>query len=95
MAFSYYEGSRFRGYGYVVAGMQFGDVNADGKVTITDAESIVSKILGIPPANFVERAADVNRDANITISDAVGVVNIILNRSGAGAPKMEDPTAEP
>lgn len=88
VAFSYYEGSRFRGYGYVVAGMQFGDVNADGKVTITDAESIVSKILGIPPANFVERAADVNRDANITISDAVGVVNIILN-SGASAPKMD------
>ena len=74
--------------------MQFGDVNADGKVTITDAESIVSKILGIPPANFVERAADVNRDANITINDAVGVVNIIMNSGGTSAPKMEEPDSE-
>ena len=89
VAFSYYEEARFRGYGYVVVGMQFGDVNADGKVTVTDAEGIVNKILGIPSTNFVERAADVNRDANITIADAVGVMNIIMNRSGASAPKMD------
>ena len=89
VAFSYYEEARFRGYGYVVVGMQFGDVNADGKVTVTDAEGIVNKILGIPSTNFVERAAEVNRDANITIADAVGVMNIIMNRSGASAPKMD------
>ena len=80
IAFSYYEGPRFRGYGYMIAGLQYGDVNADGKVTVTDAVSIVNKILGVPVAKFIERAADVNRDANITISDAVGVVNIIMNK---------------
>ena len=79
VAFSYYEGSHFRGYGYVIAGLQYGDVNADGKVTITDAVSIVNKILGHESTGFMERAADVNRDSQITITDAVGVVNIILD----------------
>jgi hypothetical protein len=89
VAFSYYEGAHFRGYGYVIAGMQYGDVNADGKVTIADAEGIVSKILGVLPANFVERAADVNHDANITITDAVGVLNIIMNSGGDSAPQLD------
>lgn len=80
ISFCYSEGSQLRGYGLYVAGLQYGDVNADGKVTVTDAVSIVNKILGVPVAKFIERAADVNRDANITISDAVGVVNIIMNK---------------
>jgi hypothetical protein len=79
VAFSYYEGARFRGYGYVLAGLHKGDVHADGSVSITDAVRIVNKILGNPSAGFIERAADVNRDSNISITDAVGVVNIILN----------------
>lgn len=90
VAFSYYEGARFRGYGYVLAGLHMGDVNADGSVTITDAVGIVNKILGNPSAGFIERAADVNRDSNISITDAVGVVNIILgNGGGASAPQVE------
>ena len=95
VAFSYYEGARFRGYGYVLAGLRIGDANADGKVTITDAVGIVNKILGNPSTGFVDRAADVNRDTHITITDAAGVVNIILNNGGgSSAPKLETPQTQ-
>ncbi len=66
-----------------------GDANSDGKVTITDAVSVVNYILrpgeqsgaeddGNGSENFNFYAADVNESDDITISDAVGVVNIIL-----------------
>ena len=55
-----------------------GDANRDGKVTISDAVSVVNYILGNPSGDFNFYAADVNESDDITISDAVGVVNIIL-----------------
>ena len=66
-----------------------GDANRDGKVTITDAVSVVNYILQSgeqsgaedddnPSSDFNFYAADVNESDDITISDAVGVVNIIL-----------------
>ena len=57
-----------------------GDINGDGKVTVTDAVGIVNYILHRAPSVFITKAADVNGDGNITISDAVGVVNIVLNK---------------
>lgn len=57
-----------------------GDVNGDGKVTITDAVGIVNHVLHRTPSSFITKAADVNGDENITISDAVKVVNIVLNK---------------
>ena len=56
-----------------------GDVNSDGKITITDAVGIVNYILGNPSSGFNIQAADLNGDHNITITDAVCVVNIIMN----------------
>ncbi len=70
-----------------------GDVNNDGKVTITDAVGVVNYILGNPAKDFNEDAADVNGDGNITITDAVGIVNIILSGSPS-APKLEAPEPE-
>ena len=57
-----------------------GDINGDGKVTVTDAVGIVNYILHRAPSVFITKAADVNGDGNITISDAVSVVNIVLNK---------------
>ena len=94
IAFSYYEGARFRGYGLFAAGLRMGDVNADGSVTITDAVGVVNKILGNPSTNFIERAADVNRDSKVTITDAVGIVNIILNGGSTTAPALNAPAEE-
>lgn len=97
VSLTYYQGSQLRGYGHILAGLQYGDANGDGQVTITDAVAIVNDILGNASANFIRRAADVNRDTNISITDAVGVVNIILgNSSGASsAPQLEPEELEP
>ena len=74
---------------FIVRDILTGDVNNDGKVTITDAVGIVNYILGNPSENFNETAADVNHDGKITITDAVGVVNIILNNGAASAPALD------
>ena len=80
---------------FQVRDILIGDVNNDGKVTITDAVGIVNYILGNPSDNFNETAADVNHDGKITITDAVGVVNIILNSGGgSSAPKLETPQTQ-
>ena len=63
-----------------------GDANGDGKVTITDAVSVVNKILGNPVNGFDFEMADVNKDNAITITDAVGILNIILK--GNGKPRL-------
>lgn len=55
-----------------------GDANIDNKVTITDATTTVSYILGETPEPFLLGAADVTRDGNITINDVTGIVNIVL-----------------
>ena len=57
-----------------------GDINGDGRITVTDAVGIVNHVLHRTPSVFITKAADVNGDGNITISDAVKVVNIVLNK---------------
>jgi hypothetical protein len=80
VAFSYYEGARFRGYSYFLAGLHLGDANGDGCVTFADAVAVVNYILGNPSVSFNIAKADVNGDTKVTITDAVGIVNIILNQ---------------
>ncbi len=62
----------------VVAAL-LGDVNNDGKVSVTDAVAIIGCVLGNENTNFLEVAADVNCDGSITIADVVSVINLILN----------------
>ena len=62
----------------VVAAL-LGDVNNDGKVSVTDAVAIIGCVLGNENSNFLEVAADVNCDGSITIADVVNVINLILN----------------
>ncbi len=76
-----------------VSDVQIADANGDGKISITDAVSVVNFILGNASANFVNAAADVNGDGKITITDAVAIVNIILSQSGGNA-RMREVTVE-
>ncbi len=55
-----------------------GDVNGDGKITVTDAVYVFKYVNGEMPEHFQKRAADVNNSNSITINDAVQIVNMIL-----------------
>ena len=50
--------------------VQYGDVNGDGVVNITDALMLVCYLEGLPDTSIVEKAADVNADGCIDIFDA-------------------------
>lgn len=56
-----------------------GDVNGDGKVSVTDVISIISYILEEEPVQFIKSAADLNSDDKVSVTDAIGVIDIILN----------------
>lgn len=66
-----------------------GDVNGDGKVSITDAVCVVNHLLQRPDAQFREVAADANGDGRISITDAVTIVNMVLK--GDSQVKAMDP----
>lgn len=57
-----------------------GDVNGDGRVSITDVISMNSYILEEEPARFIRKVADLNGDGKVTITDMVQVIDIILGR---------------
>lgn len=61
-------------------GVKMGDVTGDGAVDVEDVVAIVNKILGTPPANFIEAAADINYDNKVDVEDVVAVVNMILQQ---------------
>lgn len=57
-----------------------GDVNGDGRISVTDVISINSYILEEEPAQFIRKVADLNGDGKVTITDMVQVIDIILGR---------------
>ena len=57
-----------------------GDVNGDGRVSVTDVISMNSYILEEEPARFIRKVADLNSDGKVTITDMVQVIDIILGR---------------
>ena len=64
----------------LVKPLKEGDLNDDGKVTITDVTILVNRLLGKQEkGKFFIFDADVNVDDAVSISDVVSLVNIILN----------------
>lgn len=57
-----------------------GDVNGDGRITVTDVMMMVNYITGrdMTGLSFSEYAADPNRDNRISVTDVMIVVKIIL-----------------
>lgn len=53
-----------------------GDVNADGKVDVSDVTMVINMILGTE--NKSENA-DINADGNINVSDVTALINLILS----------------
>ena len=56
-----------------------GDVNGDGKVTITDVLMIIDKVHGHPSESFIEAVADLDGNGSVTMADAIAVMNSILS----------------
>ena len=56
-----------------------GDVNADGKVDLTDAQLLTNYNVGVRPVEIDLSVADINRDGKITMADANKIVNISLS----------------
>ena len=73
-----------------------GDVNGDGKLSVSDVASIIGYVLNDRPAIFIESAADLNGSKNISVTDGVIVIDKILNaNTSAGARRTEEPENEP
>ena len=63
--------------------VHLGDVNCDGKLSITDVTTLINYLLGGSPDPFDDVAADVNEDTKISISDVTALISLLLNDSPA------------
>ena len=57
-----------------------GDVNADGKVDLTDAQLLTNYNVGVRPVEIDLSVADTNKDDEITMADANEIVRITLSK---------------
>lgn len=57
-----------------------GDVNNDGRVSISDVSVLRNYLLGKNPAKYHGEAADMNGDGRVSISDVSKLVNLLLNK---------------
>ena len=62
-----------------------GDINADGKIDVSDYIGVANHILGHTPEGFVMRAGDVDDSGAIDVSDYLGIGNIIHTGSVYGS----------
>ena len=59
--------------------VEYGDVNMDGSVSISDVTTLIDYLLGSSVEPFDDQAADVNRDGYITISDVTSLIDFLLS----------------
>lgn len=55
-----------------------GDINADGKVDVSDYIGVANHIMGTTPSGFIHGAADVDGNGSIDVSDYIGIANLIM-----------------
>lgn len=58
-----------------------GDVNDDGKLSVTDVMLLVKYVIGSDPGQINLNNADVNSDNNITVTDVMLLINMIINKN--------------
>ena len=68
---------------YNIVGIKKGDVNADGKVNVSDFIATGSYILGRTITPFIFKVADLDGDNQIRVGDFIGIGNIILHSNEA------------
>lgn len=57
---------------------KLGDVDSDGRLTITDVTMMVNYCVGVQPAGFNAAVSDLNHDKETTITDVIILVNLII-----------------
>ena len=62
-----------------------GDVNNDGKITVTDVMLLVDYILELNTVPITDIVADVNGDGKVTVTDVQLLVDIILEKNTSSA----------
>ena len=66
-----------------VSAYTVGDVNNDGRISITDFTAIVKYLMGNAPAVFIEKAADISGDGKISVTDLTSLVSLIMQGTNA------------
>lgn len=58
-----------------------GDANADGVISISDANAVVNELVQtVKPRNFNEKNADANNDGKVTMDDAKKITEMYLGK---------------
>ena len=81
-----YNPASYSGTIAVTAFVEPGDVNTDGKITITDAVGVVAFIINSNTEGLNRRAADADRNGEINVTDAVYVLNKVIRKNVSHAP---------
>lgn len=66
--------------GYFDYAYKKGDVNHDGKVTVTDVMMTVNHIIGNKSPRFHEADADMNSDTKVSVADVMQIVKTVVNQ---------------
>ena len=74
-----------------VSAYTVGDVNNDGRISITDFTAIVEYLMGNAPAVFIEKAADISGDGKISVTDLTSLVPLIMQGTNA-SPRHASPS---
>ena len=74
-----------------VSAYTVGDVNNDGRISITDFTAIVEYLMGKKPAVFIEKAADISGDGKISVTDLTSLVPLIMQGTNA-SPRHTSPS---
>lgn len=58
--------------------LDLGDVNGDGKVSISDITTLISYLKGSTPSNFNSSVADVDKNEKIDVNDVSALRNLLI-----------------
>ena len=64
----------------VIPEFMLGDVNDDGKLSISDVTALIDYLLSHNSEDINMNAADVNQDNNISIGDVTALIDMLLNQ---------------
>ena len=74
-----YPGCRSAHATYVATGIETGDANGDGLLSIADVTTVAAHLLGRTSPTFIFAAADANGDGKVDSADVLAIVGMIIN----------------